>query len=53
MIIIRFTIRLALIFFYFLVIAPLGWVVRFLGRDRLLLRPRNDRISYWNDVSDH
>ena len=53
MIILRPLMRLVLVFIFYLVVSPIGMLATLLGRDRLLLRPRNARSSYWRDVSDH
>lgn len=34
---------------YFLVVTPLGFVARLVGRDRLLRHPQSEASSYWLD----
>lgn len=43
--------RVLIALLFYLLITPMGLVMRLVGRDKLALKPTNDS-SYWTDVSD-
>lgn len=49
----QFLARLVLILFFFLILTPVGLMLRLAGKDALQLRPRRGATTYWQPARDY
>ncbi len=48
----QFAGRVALLFFFFFILTPIGLVLRLMGKDALQLKPRPGKMTYWQAAKD-
>ena len=44
--------RVVLLIFFFIIITPMGWVMRLIGKDPLQLKRPRDAKTYWHTAKD-
>ena len=44
--------RAVLLFFFLLIVTPMGWVLRLAGKDALLLKRPRDAKTYWHTAKE-
>ena len=49
----RFIGRLLLVLFFFLILTPVGLILRLVGKDALQLKPRRGTTTYWQTARDY